>query len=495
MFSAKVVSQNFHYQQRRPEETILYQAVQANFKTAMARLESDGKILPEFVKKEFDDYLRCGIHAHGFVRCQCDQCKRQLAVAFSCKDRGFCPSCGGRRMAEGAAKLVDGVLPEQRLRQWVLSFPYHLRFLFAFNPKALSIGLEVTTKTILRYYAKKAKVEFKVMAKSGAVALIQRFGGHLNLNIHFHLVFINGAFDKDATFYPLTGPTDADVAEMVTKIKANIGLRLHSFGLLKEDGLNHDSEQLSPFPDLLSEIGVASLENRLFLGADKGRKATARGPGAGNWLEMRGPQQAYIEGFSLHAAVSVDKNDKLGKEHLIRYILRPPLAQDRLKALGNNRFRYEFKRAWIDGTKHIDFSGEELVVRLASLVPPPKRNLIRYYGVIGARSKIRGKIAPKKAELPSTSPQLATQTDAPKPVGKERIAWAKLLKRVFKIDIEKCPCGGTLRVVGLALYKKDIDPILKALGIPTVAPEPYEARPPPKNAQSSFDEFNQEFWG
>lgn len=272
-------------------------------------------------------------------------------------------------------------------------------------------------------------------------------------------------------------------------------LRLQRSGFLKEDGLNHDSDQLSPFPDLLSEIGVASLENRLFLGEDKGRKAIGLRPGTGNWLEMRGPQQAYFEGFSLHAAVSVDKNDKLGKEHLLRYILRPPLAQDKLKALGNNKFRYEFKRAWIDGTRHIDLSGEELVVRLASLVPPPRRNLIRYYGVIGARSKIRGKISPKKDDLSTPPPQLAIQDEEPKPAAKERIAWARLLKRVFKIDIEKCPCGGPLRVVGVALYKKDIDPILKALGIPTVAPEPYEARPPPKGPQASFDEFNQEFWG
>ena len=60
---------------------------------------------------------------------------------------------------------------------------------------------------------------------------------------------------------------------------------------------------------------------------------------------------------------------------------------------------------------------------------------------------------------------------------------------MFKIDIEKCPCGGTLRVVGVALYKKDIDPILKALGIPTVALELCEARPPPKGAQASFDDI------
>jgi Transposase zinc-binding domain len=38
-------------------------------------------------------------------------------VAFSCKKRGFCPSCGGRRMAETAALLSDEVLPERPLRQ------------------------------------------------------------------------------------------------------------------------------------------------------------------------------------------------------------------------------------------------------------------------------------------------------------------------------------------------------------------------------------------
>ncbi len=56
-------------------------------------------------------------------------------VVFSCKRRGFCPSCGARRMAESAALLVDEVLPEQPMRQWVLSFP--LRFLFARRPEIM----------------------------------------------------------------------------------------------------------------------------------------------------------------------------------------------------------------------------------------------------------------------------------------------------------------------------------------------------------------------
>ena len=56
---------------------------------------------------------------------------RAPGVAFSCKRRGFCPSCGARRMAESAALLVEEVFPEQPVRQRVLSVPYPLRFLFA----------------------------------------------------------------------------------------------------------------------------------------------------------------------------------------------------------------------------------------------------------------------------------------------------------------------------------------------------------------------------
>jgi transposase-like zinc-binding protein len=54
-----------------------------------------------------------------FVRVHCDACGKDRLVAFSCKGRGFCPSCGGRRMADTAAWLVDRVLPFVPVRQWV----------------------------------------------------------------------------------------------------------------------------------------------------------------------------------------------------------------------------------------------------------------------------------------------------------------------------------------------------------------------------------------
>jgi hypothetical protein len=54
-----------------------------------------------------------------------------MLVALSCKGRGFCPSCAGRRMADTAARLVDSVLPDVPVRQWVLSTPFALRFRLA----------------------------------------------------------------------------------------------------------------------------------------------------------------------------------------------------------------------------------------------------------------------------------------------------------------------------------------------------------------------------
>ena len=93
-----------------------------------------GRPLPDYVQREFEDYLRCGRLEYGFLRVRCDTRHAEHLVAFSCKRRGFCPSCGARRMAESAALLVNEVLPEQPMRQWVLSFPYPLRFLFASRP-------------------------------------------------------------------------------------------------------------------------------------------------------------------------------------------------------------------------------------------------------------------------------------------------------------------------------------------------------------------------
>lgn len=97
-------------------------------------MAEQGKRLPYYVEREFDEFLRCGRLEHGFLRVVCDDCKHEKLVAFSCKRRGFCPSYGSRRMVESAALLVDYVLRGYLIRQWVLSLPIPLRLLLARYP-------------------------------------------------------------------------------------------------------------------------------------------------------------------------------------------------------------------------------------------------------------------------------------------------------------------------------------------------------------------------
>lgn len=105
------------YHRHRPEQTALYAIVAEHYPRFVQAIEQSGGHLPEFIRQEFEDYLKCGLLEHGFLRVKCDGCRHEHLVAFSCKRRGFCPSCGARRMVESAAHLVDHVFPEAPVRQ------------------------------------------------------------------------------------------------------------------------------------------------------------------------------------------------------------------------------------------------------------------------------------------------------------------------------------------------------------------------------------------
>src|SRR6266852_4148287 len=123
------------YVRRQPEHTVLHHVVREHLETFLAEacLRGGGEGLPRFVERELREFLTCGVLAEGFARFRCTDCQREILVAFSCKGRGFCPSCCGRRMAELAAHLVDGVLGGLPVRQWVLTLPYRLRYALAWD--------------------------------------------------------------------------------------------------------------------------------------------------------------------------------------------------------------------------------------------------------------------------------------------------------------------------------------------------------------------------
>jgi hypothetical protein len=108
------------YERHEPEKALLHQVLREQLASFLASATLRDQPTPRFIEQELRAFLRCGVLAHGFLRLHCDACGHDRLVAFSCKRRGFCPSCGGRRMADTAAHLVDRVLPDVPIRQWVV---------------------------------------------------------------------------------------------------------------------------------------------------------------------------------------------------------------------------------------------------------------------------------------------------------------------------------------------------------------------------------------
>ena len=114
-------------------------------------------------------------------------------MAFSCKNRGICPSCTGRRMADTAAALVDRVLPYCDYRQWVVTFPARIRYHLAADPKlATAVNREVL-RALFAWQRRRARAVGERPARAnsnGAVTFVQRFNSALELALHFHILMV-----------------------------------------------------------------------------------------------------------------------------------------------------------------------------------------------------------------------------------------------------------------------------------------------------------------
>src|SRR3989442_1615373 len=121
------------YRPRDVEHGVLYRVIDEHLDAFLdaATHHADGSFLPKFVEQEFRDFLTCGVLRLGFARLRCSDCAFERLVPFSCKGRGFCPSCGGRRMTEDPAPLLGGGFPRVPVPPGGLSLPPRLRYLLA----------------------------------------------------------------------------------------------------------------------------------------------------------------------------------------------------------------------------------------------------------------------------------------------------------------------------------------------------------------------------
>jgi hypothetical protein len=160
--------------------------------------------------------------------------------------------------------------------------------------------------------------------------------------------------------------------------------------------------------------------------------------------------------------VPARRRDQL--ERLVRYLVRPPLALDRLTERTSGQLLYQFRRPWRDGSTALLLDPLELLERLAALVPPPRRPLLAYHGVLAPRARWRAAIVP--------TPSPADARAAAAPVSR-RWSWARLLRRVFALDVLVCArCAGPRRILGAVTEPHAVRRLLAALGLAAEPPPP-----------------------
>ncbi len=382
-----------------PERTPLYALVQAHYPDFIARLEAEDRSLPEYVREEFEEYLRCGVLEHGFLRVVCEQCRAERLVVFSCKKRGFCPSCGARRMAESARHLVEEVFGPRPVRQWVLSFPYPLRFLFASKPDAIGPVLGIVHRVIAGWLADQAGVE-RAAAQFGAVTLIQRFGSALNLNVHLHMLWLDGVYEENVE-HPqrkprlrrARAPTSAQLTHLADKIARRVCRHLARKGWLEGEDESAFLSDSAGSDDGMDALRMSSITYRIATGAQAGRKVITLQTLPGNDGSLEGGA-GQVGGFSLHAGVAAEAHEGQKLERLCRYIARPAISEKRLSISPQGRVRYQLKTPWRNGTTHVYIEPIDFIAKLAALVPPPRAHLTRFHGIFAPNAALRAQLTP-----------------------------------------------------------------------------------------------------
>jgi hypothetical protein len=451
--------------------------------------EASGRALPKFVTDELHGFISCGILGRGFAHLFCKTCQEHHVVAFSCKARAVCPSCLGRRMSAGAATLVDHVLPDVPIRQFVATMPFPLRVPLAFDGKLLGQVLRIFTDTVSRWYRKRHVARGLPDGETGAVTAIQRANSDLRLSPHFHTLFLDGVYgpDRDGKgrlFHPAPAPSQEQIEGLVEKASTRILRFLQRRGVITLVTAPGDGEVTVVTDESLGEKDplLAKLLAAATAGADPTGPATKRQPirialDPDERPVGKGALCGLSHGFNLQAATRVAANDKDGRERLCRYILRPPLANERLSILDDGDVRLDFKRPWSNGTSSVQLPPLALIARLAALVPPPRRHTVLYCGVLSSHAACRKEVVPGP---PAASPPHDEHDEHDKPQRKSKyIRWSELLRRVFGIEV-LCPnCQTPLRLISLIKSEPVAKKILTAMHLPADVPELHPARPPP----------------
>jgi transposase-like protein len=449
------------YRPRRPRLSLLYQLIQRYYpefertydKRYQQRYGPWRPIIGQVIRK----FLTCGDLHFGFARVRCPECRHEMFVPFSCRQRCLCPSCHQKRTLLSADTIANSICAAVPHRQLVFTIPKRLRLHFRFDRSLLGDLARAAWETVLEVYRRELPRHDLL---PGMLAGIQTFGQLVHFHCHIHAIATDGGFSADGSFVAL----------------ARI-----------------ETDHLLP----VWEAKVFAM----LLGAEKINQRTID--------EMRNWQHS---GFSVDNSVYLSPGDTFGLERLAQYILRCPFSLARIVRLtegGSVIYRAEKDECRrFPGAASPDlrggpsrnfqvFSALDFLAELTQHIPEKGEHLARYYGWYSHRRRgMRAKL--QKTEPSHDSPHIdrsaldAERSASVRPRAGSLSTWAILIKRIYETDPLECPkCGGAMKILSF-IERRQRDVIERILRHCNLWEGPIRtlasARGPPSVAEQDPDE-------
>ena len=395
------------YRPRDPQASDLWRLLHGHFETFREvyeeRFQAKYGFWRPVIDRSVTAFLKCGDLQEGFARVRCPDCKHEMFVAYSCKQRCTCPSCHQKRTLLAAMHGAEEVCFAVPHRQVVLTIPKRLRLHCRFDRKLLG-KLCSCAWTCIKTEAQRLLGRDDVVP--GMIAGIQTHGELLHWHPHIHALVTCGGFTPEGDFLDLP---EFDMESLLLAWQEAV------FALYLAEG----------------KIESQVVENLR------------------TWRHT---------GFSIDQSVFLPAGDHKGIERLVQYITRCPFSLSRLAKVTDTgqvvlKAEKAACRAFPDPKGDGIASGPkrnfqilsplDFLAEFTQHIPPKSSHLIRYYGWYS--NKARG--MRRKAEAAVSAAAAQTEPSSP-PASRCSRTWAMLIKRVYEVDPLACPqCGGVMKVV------------------------------------------------
>lgn len=415
---------------RFPQGGVLHGLMTDRFPGYHERRARDKK--PVAMLADVSKFLACGDIKVSNATFDCFDCSFRRIIPLSCKCRSFCEACSVRRQQDRSTFLRHQVLGDTPVRLWTTTYPYPFRAWLGGDPQMITAVLGATMRRITRYIRLQIKHAHGLptvnIVHPGAVTTIQRTATDLDANLHFHSLFTDGAFvhhgdDREPTFLELPPPTDDDLADIAWDIARGVRKELWRMNCWEDQ------------PDEGERIISGLLVRR----DNQAQPCRFTGVAANAPTRPDG-----VGAINLDVTSAIGRGDHQSLLRMLDYMLAPAI-RDKQLTVQRDSVVLELKRPRTDGTTHRRYKFDQILDRMAFLVPPRGANLLRFHGVYAPNAKLRGDVVPDDP-APEEQPPRIDDENTPE----DYRAWAELKTHSYPADVMHCPkCGGRMKLIAL----------------------------------------------